>query len=113
MKSRPHVVAPCFAADYGISFATASQVQALQWPDIAIRPQAEPRMLSTYLLRRRAEPSEQMTRFLKRARQAFAPSRRRHTDAGHALPAVPPRRAVRADEAVHRTSEIDGRGRGP
>ena len=58
----------------GIGFAIASQVQTLQRPDISIRPLAGiPPMLSTYLLRRGAEPSEPMKRFLQRAREEFLP----------------------------------------
>ena len=56
-------------AGYGIGFAIASQVQTLQRPDISIRPLAgSPPVLSTYLLRRRGEPSEPMKRFIERAK---------------------------------------------
>jgi len=59
-------------AGYGIGFAIASQVQTLNRPDITVRPLAgTPHMLSTYLLRRGAEPTEPMKRFLQRARQEF------------------------------------------
>ncbi|MBS0415989.1 MAG: LysR family transcriptional regulator [Proteobacteria bacterium] len=61
-------------AGYGIGFAIASQVQTLNRPDIAVRPLAgTPPMLSTYLLRRRAQPSEPTKRFLERAREEFVP----------------------------------------
>jgi DNA-binding transcriptional LysR family regulator len=61
-------------AGYGIGFAIASQVQTLNRPDITVRPLAgTPPMLSTYLLRRGAEPSEPMKRFLQRAREEFLP----------------------------------------
>ena len=61
-------------AGYGIGFAAASQMPALQRPDIAIRPLAGTSpTLSTYLLRRRAELSEPMKRFLQRAREEFLP----------------------------------------
>lgn len=61
-------------AGYGIGFGIASQVQALNRPDIATRPLAgTPPMLSTYLVRRGGEPSEPMKRFLRRAREMFQP----------------------------------------
>ncbi|EMC2776610.1 LysR family transcriptional regulator [Pseudomonas aeruginosa] len=61
-------------AGYGLGFAIASQVQTLNRPDITVRPLAgTPPMLSTYLLRRSAEPSEPMKRFLQRAREEFLP----------------------------------------
>ncbi|MGE0497867.1 MAG: LysR family substrate-binding domain-containing protein, partial [Ramlibacter sp.] len=61
-------------AGYGIGFAIASQVQTLQRPDISIRPLAGiPPMLSTYLLRRRGEPSEPMKRFIERVKDGAAP----------------------------------------
>ena len=48
--------------------------QTLNRPDITVRPLAgTPPMLSTYLLRRSAEPSEPMKRFLQRAREEFLP----------------------------------------
>lgn len=60
-------------AGYGTGFAIASTVQALNRPDIVTRPLAgSPPTLATYLLRRKAEPSEPMKRFLQRARQEFA-----------------------------------------
>ena len=49
-------------------------MQTLNRPDITVRPLAgTPPMLSTYLLRRSAEPSEPMKRFLQRAREEFLP----------------------------------------
>lgn len=61
-------------AGYGIGFAIASQVQALNRADITTRPLVgEPPMLSTYLLRRQGEPSEPMKRFITRAREIFGP----------------------------------------
>lgn len=61
-------------AGYGIGFAIASQVQTLQRPNISIRPLAgTPPMLSTYLLRRRGEPSEPMGRFIERVKDGAAP----------------------------------------
>ena len=50
------------------------KVAARLWESDAWRPLAgSPPMLATYLLRRNAEPSEPMKRFLQRARQEFAP----------------------------------------
>jgi DNA-binding transcriptional LysR family regulator len=61
-------------AGYGIGFAIASHVQTLQRPDISIRPLAgTPPMLSTYLLRRKGEPSEPMKRFIGRVKDGAAP----------------------------------------
>jgi DNA-binding transcriptional LysR family regulator len=60
-------------AGYGISLAIASQVQALNRPDIVTRPLAgTPAMISTYLLRRAGEPSEPMRRFINRVRRMSA-----------------------------------------
>ncbi|RUF23365.1 LysR family transcriptional regulator [Pseudomonas aeruginosa] len=59
-------------AGYGIGFAVASQVQALNRPDIATRPLASTTlMLSTFLVRRGGDPSEPLKRFLARAHKAF------------------------------------------
>lgn len=61
-------------AGYGIGFGIASQVQALNRPDIATRPLAgTPSMLSTYLVRRGGEPSEPMKRFISRVKRLSAP----------------------------------------
>jgi DNA-binding transcriptional LysR family regulator len=61
-------------AGYGIGLAIASQVQALNRPDIATRPLAgPPPMLSTYLVRRAGEPSGPLKRFLRRTREMFEP----------------------------------------
>jgi DNA-binding transcriptional LysR family regulator len=62
-------------AGYGISFAIASQVQALSRPDIATRHLAgTPPMLSTYLVRRGGEPSEPLKRFISRVKRLSAPT---------------------------------------
>ncbi|MCD6671438.1 MAG: LysR family transcriptional regulator [Burkholderiaceae bacterium] len=62
-------------AGYGIGFAIASQVQALNRPDIATRPLGgTPPVLSTYLVRRGGEPSEPLKRFIARARKVFGPN---------------------------------------
>lgn len=61
-------------AGYGIGFAIASQVQTLQRPDISVRPLAgTPPMLSTYLLRRKGEPTDPMKRFIERVKDGAAP----------------------------------------
>ena len=63
-----------FAIAIAIAIAIASQVQTLERPDISIRPLAgTPPMLSTYLLRRRGEPSEPMGRFIERVKDGAAP----------------------------------------
>ena len=54
-------------AGYGIGFAIASQVQALQRADIAVRPLVGvPPTLTTYLLRRQGDPTEPVKRFMER-----------------------------------------------
>ncbi|GBC58966.1 transcriptional regulator, LysR family [Stutzerimonas stutzeri] len=61
-------------AGYGIGFAVASQVRTLLRPDILIRPlSGTPPTLSTFLLRRRGEPSEPMKRFIERVKDGSAP----------------------------------------
>lgn len=63
------VMLTLIGAGYGIGFAVATQVQALHRADIAVRPLAgTPPMLSTYLLRRRGEPSAPMRRFMERVK---------------------------------------------
>lgn len=60
-------------AGFGICFAITQHVKALQRPDIVTRPLADtPPMLSTFLLRRRGDPSEPIGRFLQRVQQEFA-----------------------------------------
>ncbi|MFU3033315.1 LysR family transcriptional regulator [Pseudomonas aeruginosa] len=62
-------------AGYGIAFGIASQVQALNRPDIATRPLAgRSPLLSTYLLRRKAEPSPPLKRFITRVKSMSTPS---------------------------------------
>ncbi len=62
-------------AGYGIGFAVASQVRTLLRPDIVIRPLCgTPPTLSTYLLRRRGEPSAPMKRFIERVNDGSAPA---------------------------------------
>ncbi|MNM78371.1 HTH-type transcriptional regulator BenM [compost metagenome] len=69
------VMVTLVGAGYGIGFAITSQVQLLQRPDISIRPLAGTSpTLSTYLLRRRGEPSELMKRFMQRVKNAAPPA---------------------------------------
>ncbi|MEW9898108.1 LysR family transcriptional regulator [Chitinivorax sp. PXF-14] len=64
------VMLTLIGAGYGIGFAIASQVQALNRPDIATRPLAgAPPMLATYLVRRGGEPSEPLKRFISRVKR--------------------------------------------
>ena len=60
-------------AGYGIGFAIASQVQALNRPDIATRPlEGTQPILSTYLVRRGGEPSDSLKRFISRVKRLSA-----------------------------------------
>jgi len=55
------------AAGYGLGFAGESQIAACRNPDVIARPLAgRSPMLTTYLLRPNAEPSEQLSRFIDR-----------------------------------------------
>lgn len=55
------------AAGFGLGFATDSHVSACNHPDIVTRPLAgRSPLLTTYLLRREAEPPEQLRRFIER-----------------------------------------------
>ena len=55
------------AAGFGLGFATEAHVSACNHPDIVTRPLAgQPPVLTTYLLRRDAEPPEQLRRFIER-----------------------------------------------
>jgi DNA-binding transcriptional LysR family regulator len=55
------------AAGYGLGFAGESQIVAGRNPDVIARPLAgRSPMLTTYLLRPDAEPSEQLSRFIDR-----------------------------------------------
>lgn len=54
-------------AGYGLGFATEVQIAGYCNPDVIARPLAgRPPMLTTYLLRMDAEPSEQLSRFIDR-----------------------------------------------
>ncbi|MBV6886419.1 LysR family transcriptional regulator [Xanthomonas campestris pv. spermacoces] len=60
-------------AGYGLSFAVASQVRALDRPDIVTRPLAgTPPMLSTFFVRRAGVPSEPLKRFISRLKRLSA-----------------------------------------
>lgn len=59
------------AAGFGLGFATEANVSACNHPDIVIRPLAgRSPVLTTYLLRRDTEPSEQLRRFIERINPA-------------------------------------------
>lgn len=56
------------AAGYGLGFAGESQIVACRNPNVIARPlSGRSPMLTTYLLRPDAEPSEQLSRFISRA----------------------------------------------
>lgn len=56
------------AAGYGLSFAKESHIAFCRYPEIVSRPLAgKPQVLTTYLLRSSAEPSEPLSRFIARA----------------------------------------------
>lgn len=55
------------AAGYGLGFATEAQIAGCRNPDVIVRPLAgRSPTLTTYLLRRDVEPSEELTRFIER-----------------------------------------------
>lgn len=59
------------AAGYGLSFAKESHIAFCRHPEIVCRPLAgNPQVLTTYLLRANAEPSEPLSRFVNRAMTA-------------------------------------------
>lgn len=61
------------SAGCGIGFASESQLQWLNRPDISTRPLAGRRpTLSTYLVRRGGEPSEPLKRFIRRVKRLSA-----------------------------------------
>lgn len=55
------------AAGYGLGFASEAQIAVCRNPEVIVRPLAgRSPMLTTYLLRRDTEPSEQLSRFIDR-----------------------------------------------
>jgi DNA-binding transcriptional LysR family regulator len=55
------------AAGYGLSFASESHVRSCRHPEVVTRPLAgRPALVTTYLLRAAAEPSEPLSRFIDR-----------------------------------------------
>jgi DNA-binding transcriptional LysR family regulator len=55
------------AAGYGLGFSSLAKITGLNNPDVVARPLADcPAMLTTYLVRREGEPSEQLGRFIGR-----------------------------------------------
>jgi len=63
------------AAGYGLGFATEAHIAGARNPDVIARPLAgRSPMLTTYLLRRDSEPSEQLRRFIDRVNPSFGPT---------------------------------------
>jgi DNA-binding transcriptional LysR family regulator len=59
------------AAGYGLGFSSLAKIGELNNPDVVTRPLAGcPTMLATYLVRRDAEPFEQLARFIERVSPA-------------------------------------------
>lgn len=61
------------AAGYGIGFVTTAQMKVCRHPDVVIRPILgnDEAMLTTYLLRREGNDSEQLHRFISRLNDPF------------------------------------------
>ncbi|WP_042919871.1 LysR family transcriptional regulator [Stutzerimonas kunmingensis] len=59
------------AAGYGLGFSSLARITELNNPDVVTRPLAgDTTMLTTYLIRRDVEPSEQLNRFINRVVKA-------------------------------------------
>ena len=59
------------AAGYGLGFSSLARITELNNPDVVARPLAGcPAMLTTYLIRREGEPTEQLARFIGRVSPA-------------------------------------------
>jgi hypothetical protein len=55
------------AAGYGLGFSSLARIGELNNPDVVARPLAgSPAMLTTYLIRRKGDPTEQLDRFIGR-----------------------------------------------
>ena len=55
------------AAGYGLGFSSLARITELNNPDVVVRQlEGVPTMLTTYLIQREAEPSEQLRRFIER-----------------------------------------------
>lgn len=55
------------AAGYGLGFSSLARIAELNNPDVVTRPlEGDTTMLTTYLVRREVEPSEQLLRFIDR-----------------------------------------------
>ncbi len=55
------------AAGYGLGFSSLARITELNNPNVVARQLAgSPAMLTTYLIQREAEPSEQLRRFIDR-----------------------------------------------
>ncbi|MDA7085568.1 LysR family transcriptional regulator [Pseudomonas sp. SA3-5] len=73
------------AAGYGLGFSSLARITELNNPDVVARQLAgSPAMLTTYLIHREAEPSEQLGRFIDRIRpaedQALLPTQTQRED---------------------------------
>lgn len=63
------------SAGYGLGFLSAAHMAAWQYPDVVIRPLAGPaRVLTTYVLYPKVQPSAIRDRFIERAKQLHAVS---------------------------------------
>ena len=59
------------AAGYGLGFSSLARITELNNPDVTTRPLAgDTTMITTYLVRRDVEPSEQLSRFINRVTRA-------------------------------------------
>lgn len=59
------------AAGYGLGFSSQARITELNNPDVVARPLAGyPALLTTYLIRRKTEPAEQLARFIDRLNHA-------------------------------------------
>jgi len=59
------------AAGYGLGFSSLARITELNNPDVTTRPLAgDTTMITTYLVRRDVEPSEQLSRFINRVVKA-------------------------------------------
>ncbi|MDO9625540.1 MAG: LysR family transcriptional regulator [Pseudomonas sp.] len=63
------------AAGYGLGFSSLARITELNNPDVVARQlEGSPTTLTTYLIQRETEPSEQLRRFIDRIRPAVDPA---------------------------------------